>query len=271
MTLLVPLALLTQHGKESAVQSALMQAGYTVHTVPGFDTDTLGTFTGETPRAGSQLDAATTKARLATQISGQQYGLGSEGSFGPDPYVGLTAWAQEILVWWDAQAQRAVFALTQGALTNYAQRTVTTWAQAQEFATQSGFPEHGVVVGKPGTASFTKDATDWPELELQVGTALALGPLWLETDMRAHRNPTRLRMIAECAQELSRLLQCPCPACKQPGFGEDSPIQGAVCKGCGAVTSAVRAKKTRCNACGYSEETVIQATVPASRCERCNP
>ena len=271
MTSLAPLALLTQHGKQSAVQIALQQAGYAVTTVHGFDTDTLGTFTGETPRKGSQLDAATTKARLATELSGQRFGLGSEGSFGPDPYVGLTAWAQEILVWWDALERRAVFALTQGPLTNYAQRTVTTWTQAQDFAQEAGFPEHGVVVAKPGAPFFFKDATDWSDLERQVRAALAHGPLWLETDMRAHRNPTRMAMVGQCAQELARLLQCACPSCQRPGFGEDFPIPGALCQSCRFPTTALRAKTTRCNACGYSEDTVIRATVSSSRCDRCNP
>jgi ribosomal protein L37E len=265
------IALLTRHGKEAAVRSHLLQAGYVVHTVDEFDTDTLGTFTGEIARTGSQIDAAQIKARKATELSGSRFGLGSEGSFGPDPFVGLTAWSREVLVWWDAQEQRPVVAFTQGAATNYDQRTITTWEQAREFAIEAGFPSHGVVVGKPGQIGFSKDCADWQALEHQVGIGLNSGSLWLETDMRAHRNPTRMAMIAHCAQELSRLLQCPCPSCLRPGFGEISPMTGAVCESCGFVTAAVRAKKTTCNACGYSEEVVVQASVSAARCEHCNP
>ncbi len=265
------LVLLTRHGKELAVKSPLLAAGFVVSTEAGYDTDSLGTFTAETARAGSQLEAATTKARLATEISGERYGLGSEGSFGPDPYVGLSAWAREVLVWWDAQEQRSVFAWMQGFATNYAQSTATDWKEAQDFAREAGFPAHGVVVAKPAQAGFSKDCGDWPALERQVGMALAAGPVWLETDMRAHRNPTRMAMIGQCAQELSRLLQHPCPSCHRPGFGEVTPITGALCESCGLPTSAVRARTTTCNACGYSEQTLVQATVAASRCERCNP
>jgi hypothetical protein len=265
------IALLTQHGKEDAVKLPLQQAGFAVHTVSGFDTDTLGTFTGETARAGSQVDAATTKARLATEISGERYGLGSEGSFGPDPYIGLSGWGREVLVWWDVQDQRAVFALAQGAATNYAQTTISDWGQAQAFAREAGYPAHGVVVGKPGSAVFSKDCKDWPDLEQTVRFGLEKGPVWLETDMRAHRNPMRRAMIAQCAQELSRLLQCACPSCSTLGFGEDTPLNGAICESCGGVTSAVRARKTRCNVCGHTATVVLQATVAASRCERCNP
>lgn len=265
------LALLTQHGKEAAVQPALLRAGFAVQTVTGFDTDTLGTFTGETARAGSQLDAASAKARLATELTGERYGLGSEGSFGPDPYVGLTAWAREVLVWWDAPAKRAVVAVTQGASTNYAQSTVSDWAQAQEFAREAGFPEHGVIVGKPGATGFTKDCGDWTALEQRVRAALEHGPLWLETDMRAHRNPTRMAMIAQCAEALATLLQSHCPACRQPGFGEESPIPGALCETCGSATTALRAKRVTCTACGFSIEVALRSTIDASRCGYCNP
>ena len=265
------LAFLTQHGKLAAVQAPLRLAGYETHVVDGFDTDTLGTFTGETARAGSQLEAATTKAKMAAELSGARYGLGSEGSFGPDPYVGLTPWARELLVWWDAQAQRAVFALAQGAQTNYAQATAHSWQQANDFALEAGFPAHGIIVGKPGELAFSKACDTWELLEQQVGRALQAGSVWLETDMRAHRNPTRMGQIAHCAQQLATLLQCACPACSAPGFGEETPIAGAVCENCGLPTGALRAKRVVCNACGHGEVIELHATVPASRCERCNP
>ncbi len=161
--------------------------------------------------------------------------------------------------------------MQQGAATNYAQRTVSDWPQARAFALEVGFPSHGVVVGRPGTHGFSKDCNDWPAWEQQVRMALAAGPVWLETDMRAHRNPTRMAMIASCAGVLSRLLQTPCPACRKPGFGEEAPIAGAVCEGCGAVTDAMRAKRIRCTACAHSEVVELQATVAPSRCAYCNP
>lgn len=265
------LAFLTQHGKLVAVQSPLLQAGFAVVIVEGFDTDTLGTFTGETARRGSQLDAATAKAKLAAELSGNRYGLGSEGSYGPDPYVGLTAWACEVLVWWDVQEQHAVFAVVQGAQTNYAQCTSTSWEQAKEFAHEAGFPEHGIIVGKPLGTAFSKTCTNWQLLEFQTRQALQLGPVWLETDMRAHRNPTRMALIGQCAQELAQLLQCTCPACNRGGFGQQTPIVGALCESCGFSTGAVRAKRIQCSACGYAQELLLQRTVPAARCERCNP
>jgi hypothetical protein len=57
--------LLTQHGKEGLIGpvfEALTE--YRIALVTGFDTDLLGTFGRDIPRAGSQLDAARRKAHL---------------------------------------------------------------------------------------------------------------------------------------------------------------------------------------------------------------
>ena len=266
-----PIALLTQHDKARAIGPALEAAYFAVFTVDGFDTDTLGTFTGETARRGSQLHAAVAKAKKACEMSGERYGLGSEGSFGPDPYAGIAAWAIELLVWWDAAEGRSVQAMVQGGATNYAQCTVSSWQDAQAFALEMQFPSHGIIVGKPGKAYFSKDVTDLQELQARVTEGLVIGPVWLETDMRAHRNPTRMAMIALCAQRLSDLLRRPCPGCARIGFGLESPVAGALCSQCGLPTLAMRAKRIQCGFCNFALEEIVQATVSPSRCERCNP
>ena len=265
------LALLTQHGKALAIAPAFERAGFALFTVDGFDTDSLGTFTGETERRGTQLDAATAKARKACELSGERYGLGSEGSFGPDPHVGIAPWNVELLVWWDAVEARAVQAVEQGGATNYAHCTVSSWQEAETFAAQVAFPSHGIIVGHPDDAYFFKDSADALALQSKVNEALALGPVWLETDMRAHRNPSRMAMIARCAERLADLLLKACPACARFGFGLESPIVGAVCTQCGQPTQALRAKRITCGVCHFSLTETIRDTVPPSQCERCNP
>lgn len=56
------LSLLTQHGKEQVIKPVLDQwcGSEVVHT-QAFDTDTLGTFTRDVERSGTQLDAARKK------------------------------------------------------------------------------------------------------------------------------------------------------------------------------------------------------------------
>ena len=271
LTTMNPLALLTQHNKACAIGPALEAADFAVFTVDGFDTDSLGTFTGETARRGGQVDAAVVKAQKACELSGERYGLGSEGSFGPDPYAGIAPWAIEVLVWWDAKDKRAVQAMVQGGATHFAQCTVSSWQDAQAFALEVQFPSHGIIVGKPGTPYFSKEILDLPALQRRVTEGLVTGPVWLETDMRAHRNPTRMAMIALCAKRLADLLQRPCPGCAHIGFGHESPLVGALCSQCGLPTLAMRAKRIQCGVCNFSSEEVVQATVSPSRCERCNP
>ncbi|NBW50293.1 MAG: hypothetical protein EBR49_09435 [Betaproteobacteria bacterium] len=265
------IALLTLHHKQSAVEGPLREAGFSVTTVSGFDTDSLGTFTGSVPRQGTQLEAAGTKARLATELSGMRFGLGSEGSFGPDPYTGMLEWAREVLACYDAETKRWIYALAQGPETNYRQITVHRWEDAARFAHAIGFPEHGLIVGKPGQDGFDKDCQDLESLENRVRQVLAHGPVWLETDMRAHRNPTRMRMIERCAGLLSQRLACHCPACASYGFGEETPIAGAPCESCGLATLATMAKKISCDVCGHEQRVELVTSVPASRCNYCNP
>jgi len=137
------IALLTQHSKQSAVEGPLQEAGFSVSTISGFDTDSLGTFTGTVARKGTQVDAAATKAKLAAELSRWRFGLGSEGSFGPDPYTGMIAWGREVLAFWDDTAQRLICTAVQGPETNYRQTTVQDWKDAADFASAIGFPAHG--------------------------------------------------------------------------------------------------------------------------------
>ena len=83
--------MLTKHGKERVIAPSLgKQCGAIVEQTDQFDTDQLGTFTGDVPRLMSQRDAAREKAILATTLTGLKLGLGSEGSSAVDPYLGPT-------------------------------------------------------------------------------------------------------------------------------------------------------------------------------------
>lgn len=95
-------ALLTQHGKEKTM-APILEAGLgcNIEHVTGFDTDLLGTFTGETARVGTQLEAARRKTRAGMAPAQSTLGLASEGSFGPDPFTGLFPWNVEMMVWID--------------------------------------------------------------------------------------------------------------------------------------------------------------------------
>jgi hypothetical protein len=76
----------------------------------------------------------------------------------------------------------------------------------------------------------------------------------LETDMRAHFNPTRMQSLAVLAGRLAQRLARQCPACGTPGFGRTGTRTGLLCEGCGTAAEMVVAEVFGCPACDYSEE-----------------
>ncbi len=129
-----PIALLTRHGKERVIAPALEPAlGCRVELVTGYDTDRLGTFTREIPRAGSQLEAARRKARIGMELSGLSLGLASEGAFGPDPMAGLFPWNVEIVVFIDDEAGIEIVGRAQGPA-RHAHLSSGEWAAAEDLA-----------------------------------------------------------------------------------------------------------------------------------------
>jgi len=272
------IAFLTQHGKESVVAPRFREAfGAIVERVHGFDTDRLGTFTRDIPRAGAQLDAARSKARLGMRLSGLPRGLASEGAFGPDPVTGLVPWNVELLVFIDDGLGVEVPAWAGGPAWHH-HRTVTSDAELDRFCEEAGFPEHHLVV-RPDDENdprITKGIRTREELRAAFHWAKAAskhGAVFVETDFRAHANPTRMRMIAAAADELVGRLRTACPRCACPGFGVAGRIPGLPCSWCGAPTRIPKAVKRACPRCHHEElshEPAAARADPGS-CDDCNP
>ena len=89
-------AILTQHDKARLIAPALHRLGWQLSELSSFDTDTLGSFSGERPRFMSPYECALRKAAIAAELSGADIGIGSEGSFSPGPY-GLGTFNLELL------------------------------------------------------------------------------------------------------------------------------------------------------------------------------
>ena len=266
-------ALGTKHGKDRALRPALFAlCGLEVAGTSALDTDALGTFTGEVPRFGSMLDAAREKARRAMAELGLPLGIGSEGSFGPHPLVPWLPSGTETLVFIDEERGLEIVESAISEHTNFAALTLTPETDLPEFLTRIGFPAHAVVVSAPGF--IEKGIMSAEVLDRALRDALPLGPVRVETDMRAHLNPTRMAEIARLAHRLATRLSTPCPACGQPGFGETGVERGLPCADCGTPTSAVRAHIHSCPACGYSEARLPPGGPPEAdpgHCPACNP
>jgi hypothetical protein len=263
---------LTCHGKDLAVRSTLLKNGFELEIYDALNTDTLGTFTGETQRPLSQMETALKKAQLACELTGSDFGLGSEGSFGPHPQVHLLPWNYEVLALWDASNQHAIYAVHGTAETNFASEKVSSLAEATDFAKRVQFPSHALILGSHQDAHFQKGIQDDFDLRRHVNTALQMHPtVWLETDMRAHMNPTRMKAIAQASEKLSDLLNSPCPACQLPGYGFSSYVPGALCMTCGHATRRPQAEQWHCSKCLFTEEKQLNKQVSAAHCDICNP
>lgn len=271
-------ALLTQHGKEAVISPVLEPGlGCIVEHVTGFDTDLLGTFTRETPRPGTQLEAARRKARKGMALSGLPLGMASEGSFGPDPYTGLFPWNIEILVWIDDVLGIECVGMAQGAARS-GHLLSADWSEIESFASKEGFPQHQLVLRPDGEGDprIRKDIADWARLKACFDACQAesrQGMVFVELDLRAFANPSRMRHIELAAGDLLRRIQSACPSCEAPGFWITERQPGLPCSACGLPTTSYRAEVWSCVRCDHRPVVVRQDRIKADPkdCRYCNP
>jgi Zn finger protein HypA/HybF involved in hydrogenase expression len=100
------------------------------------------------------------------------------------------------------------------------------------------------------------------------------GKVWVETDMRAHMNPSRMKAIEELAVEFAKRLSVFCPKCNTPGWGKVGYEKGLSCADCGLKTEVINMEIAGCPKCDYQEKLppahgLLQAD--PSDCLYCNP
>jgi hypothetical protein len=273
-------AIATMHRKERAIAPPLCHwFDMAVTTAPGIDTDALGTFTGEVERKGTMVDAARAKAKLAIARTGAPIGIGSEGSFGPNRYIPFLASGQEILLLREAQTGHEIV-VPRRTPTNFDHVIALKEDQIDNFLDRMGFPTHAVVVRSEDTgdvSALIKGVVDpkcFRTAVEEIAARSASGRVMIQTDMRAHVNPTRMAAIGRAARWLAlRTARC-CPRCQAPGFGLTNVERGLICGDCGMPTELVRAEIHSCQACGYSTrkfERPEQFRAEPRWCQFCNP
>jgi len=272
--------LATMHGKEAAI-APLLQAELNLKTIvpADFNTDAFGTFTREIKRTGDQLTAARFKAEAAMQLVGETLGLASEGSFGPHPAIPYLPCNRELVILLDATHDLEIVGYDFSTDTNYRQQVVNSLEAALAFAQQIGFPSHGLVAmptaDSPEPAAIVKGIVTESELREAVTPWLQRqGSVYLETDMRAMLNPTRMQAIARATQDLIRKLRSHCPQCDAPGFDVSDRKPGLPCGLCYTPTDLTLAAVYRCQKCSFTQDRLypdgIELADPA-QCAYCNP
>ncbi|MEB3233799.1 MAG: DUF6671 family protein, partial [Cyanobacteriota bacterium] len=113
------LVLTTQHGKERALRRSF-RAGLGLEiAVCAFDTDQLGSFSGEIARTETAVETCKRKALLGLAETGMKLGMASEASFGPHPVVPMLAVGHELLVVVDLERHHTVVEQRLELRTNY--------------------------------------------------------------------------------------------------------------------------------------------------------
>lgn len=274
--------LATMHGKESAIATVLLdRLGLAVDTAPNLDTDVLGTFTGEIPRAGTIREAAIAKARLGMTTTGLPLGIASEGSYGPHPHIPFVAGGIELMVLVDDGRGIVVSEYLIEDTPVFDHTFASPNDDLDAFLHRIGFPTHALIVkaadADVAAAPIYKGLHEKTELAKAVCHCAALsrdGRALIQTDMRAHMNPTRMATIRRLAASFAERVATPCPACDMPGYGQVDVETGLPCEDCDAPSIMVRHRIFGCVACEYRERRPRldgRSHADPKHCPECNP
>jgi len=270
------------HRKEQAIAPPL-ESALGIHTLvpPNFNTDRFGTFTRDVQRPADQLATARLKAQAALDLTAGTLAIASEGSFGPHPQIPFVPCDREIVLLLDREHHLEIVGQAISTDTNYRSQTIRSVDDALAFAQTVGFPEHGLVVmpsaeGQAASA-ITKGITTESALSAAVENAIArskTSTAHIETDMRAHYNPTRMKVIAEATEDLVRAIAQRCPNCDCPGFAIVRRNPGLPCAWCSTPTLLTLSVTYRCQRCNVEKAEPFPAgeqTADPGNCPYCNP
>jgi hypothetical protein len=272
--------LTTKHQKSIALAppfEKILGAGMLEYVV---DTDQLGTFSGEIERKGTALEAVRKKCEWSIKKTKADYALASEGSFGPHPMIPFIASDREILYFIDKKRKFHLYVTDVYTETNYQMGEISSLDELKQFAEKTQFPSHALIVRpfpRDIKQSIFKGIQTLADLEAAFLEARSFSPartVWVETDMRAHLNPTRMNMIGSLGEKLAQRLICLCPQCHTPGWGKIDIEVGLPCSWCGTETEEIKAEIFGCTKCRYKESRFPahgKEKAEPGQCPYCNP
>jgi hypothetical protein len=245
------LLIATKHQKEKVIAPILeKELGVHCFVDKTFDTDTFGTFSGEVERIYDPISTARAKCMQAMKQNNCTLGVASEGSFGPHPSLFFVNADDEFLLFLDTENNIEVM--------------------VRELSTSTNFNGQ-LIKSREALLSFAERK----ELEQTFDLLYAqYQAVYVETDMRAMYNPTRMKVIETAAQKLVQKIQSVCPQCQMPGFGVTAVQEGLPCSLCGAPTRSTLSYVYVCQHCQFKKEEMYphkKTTEDPMFCDYCNP
>lgn len=268
----------TKHGKENIIQPLFSRfLGVEIFTPKDYDTDTFGTFSGEIERKEDPLTTLKMKCLSAMEHYGYDMGIATEGSFGPHPQVPFFPANDELFMFIDRRNNIEWVTRVLSTDTNFSGAEIYSEASLNEFSTKSKFPSHGLILRphKDAHDPIIKDITSWDFLYAAFKQLMdSHGHVYAETDMRAMRNPSRMKVIQEAAEKMMKKISSFCPICRFPGYDVVEVQTGLPCSSCGLPTSSVLAHVYICARCSHKgriEYPNQKHFEEPLYCQYCNP
>jgi hypothetical protein len=272
------LIIATKHGKEKVITPVLeKELGVKCFVDSGLDTDQLGTFTGEVERKEDPVTTARNKCFMAMELTNCDLAIASEGSFGSHPNIYFVPADDEILMFIDKKNGLEIIAREISSQTNFNGLEIQTEENLLQFAARSNFPSHGLILRKSKNefGVIVKGITNTEQL-IKVFYSLIekFGTAYIETDMRAMYNPSRMKVIESAVKKISKKIKALCPVCNMPGFGITDAKEGLPCELCNFPTRSTISYIYSCQKCNYKKEEKYpkgKQTENPMYCDICNP
>ena len=272
------LLIVTKHKKEEVI-APIFEKHLGVKTIVAtdFDTDLLGTFTGEIERKNTPLETAKQKCLLAMQQYNCDMAIASEGSFGPHPSYYFINADDEFLFFIDTKNNLEIFDREISVNTNFNGEEIGTRKELISFAENAKFPEHALILrnAKDENTEIIKGINNMQTL-LQCFDTMAekYGKVYVETDMRAMHNPSRMKVIESLTEKLIAKINSCCSQCNARGFSVSGVSGGLPCNLCGLPTKTPKYNVYNCKKCNYSKTEIIDPNKLLEDpmfCNNCNP
>lgn len=272
------LLLATMHGKEQIMAPIIKKnLGSQVFVSAGYDTDQWGTFTGEVERVQNPVETLRQKCLQAMAQYDCDLAVASEGSFGPHPALFFVPADEELVILIDHKHGLEVMARELSTATNFNGARVSSATELMDFARNAGFPSHGLILRdrKDNHREMMKGIRDNNSLLSAFQQLIEkYGEAYVETDMRAMHNPSRMEVIGRATSKLMELLNSLCPVCSSPGYGVLEAKPGLPCAQCGHPTRSAYSHVYACKKCQHTEEKTypkLQYFEDPTYCDLCNP